>query len=128
MKKVFALLVLMISTTFFIGCGTKALSENYNEDELRKVTEELIVDFNKENYKSFEEKGIKEFKENKNQLEEAKGLVDEKVGKYQGISNITLQEKQGIAMVLAKGNHEKGQILYQLTFDEEMTLTNFFIR
>ena len=130
MKKIMKIMILVLSFTFFVGCGAAKLSDKFNEDTLKSESESIIESFNNEQYEDIINKGDDNLKSQltADQLKEVWDQVSEKIGDYQGISKIAFKEKEGIASVVVLAKYENSKAQFTMSFNEDMQLVGIFLK
>ncbi|MDF2672335.1 MAG: hypothetical protein K0R09_600 [Clostridiales bacterium] len=129
MKKTCKFVLMLLCFAVLSGCGAAKLSDNYSEDTLRSSAEEVIKNLESGKYEEIE--GIMD--ENLKTKVSAEKLEEvwsgyKKLGKYDSISKIIFQEKDGYAVVVAVGKFEEGKVQFTLSYNTDMKLVGFFLK
>lgn len=129
MKKIFSVVVIVLCLGILAGCGASKLSDKYSEETLKASTETIIKNMDSDNFDAIEEVMSDKLKEAvpADKLKEVWGSLA-KVGKYEKLSKIVFQEKDGYAVVVAIAKFENGNIQYTLSYDTDMKLVGIFLK
>lgn len=129
MRKIYKLILVLLCFTVSAGCGAVKLSDKYNEDTLKASTEEVIKNLDSDKYEEIEATMTDEMKAaiTPEKLGEVWSGY-KKLGKYDSISKIIFQEKDGYAVVVAIGKFEKGKVQFTLSYNTDMKLAGFYVK
>lgn len=128
MKKVYKFMLVMLCGVLFISCGAKKLSDKYNEDTLKKASEEIIANLNDGNYDEIMNKSTDQMKNVQEKVKEGWEEISENLGEYKSISKMIFQEKDNKAIVTIVAKYEKKDVQFTLAFDEDMKLSGIFMK
>ncbi|MGL4763081.1 MAG: DUF3887 domain-containing protein [Sarcina sp.] len=131
MRKLFKGLVLMMPMMFLVACGgAQPLSDKYNEEEVKSLTTEIIIELNEGKFKEVEERlatgGAEKLPES--ELKKVFEPINTQVGKYKGVSKFVTEEKNGMAFIAAITEFENGKLQFTLSYNEELEITNLFVK
>lgn len=128
MKKVYKFMLVMLCGVLFISCGAKKLSDKYNEDTLKKASEEIIANLNDGNYDDIMNNSTDKMKNVQEKVKETWGEISKNAGEYKSISKMSFQEKDNYAIVITVVKYEKSGVQFTFTFDEDMKLAGVFMK
>lgn len=130
MKKIMSILMVVFCGVLFWGCGAPKLSSDYNEDDLKAASEEVVNYLVEGKYEDIVDMGSDELKKilTKEQIEEAYTGLSSKLGNYEEIKKILFKEtEEGVAVaVIAK--YENGKAQFTLGFNKEIKLTAIYMK
>lgn len=120
---------MVICVGILVGCGATKLSDKYNEETLRTSTEAVIKNMDSGNFQAIEEVMSDKLKEAV-PTDKLKAVWESlpKTGKYEKISKIVFQEKDGYAVVVAIAKFENSNVQYTLSYDKDMKLVGIYIK
>lgn len=130
MKKLMSILMVVFCGVLFIGCGATKLSDDYNEEDLKAKSEEVVNYLVDGKYEDIVEMGSDDLKKilTKEQIEEAYSGLASKLGSYEEIKKIVFQEiEEGVAVVVI-ANYEDGKAQFTLGFNKDMELTAIYMK
>lgn len=130
MKKLMTILMVVFCGVLFIGCGATKLSDDYNEEDLKAKSEEVVNYLVDGKYEDIVEMGSDDLKKilTKEQIEEAYSGLASKLGSYEEIKKIVFQEtEEGVAVVVI-ANYKDGKAQFTLGFDKDMELTAIYMK
>lgn len=129
MKKIFSFIAVVICVGILVGCGATKLSDKYNEETLRTSTEAVIKNMDSGNFQAIEEVMSDKLKEAV-PTDKLKAVWESlpKTGKYEKISKIVFQEKDGYAVVVAIAKFENSNVQYTLSYDKDMKLVGIYLK
>ena len=130
MKNLISILLTLICGLFLIGCGPKALSENYNEDVLREASKVIIDQLNNEEYNEMVDNAGETIKndESTEVIKNAYDSIKKSAGEFESIDKISFQEKNGYAVVVSIAKFEKRNVQFIFSFDKEIKLVEIFMK
>lgn len=130
MKNIISILLTLICGLFLIGCGPKTLSENYNEDVLREVSQVIIDQLNNEEYNEIVDNAGETIKndESAEVIENAYDSIKKSAGGFDSIDKMSFQEKNGYAVVVSIAKFEKRDVQFIFSFDKEIKLVEIFMK
>lgn len=130
MKKIYRVITIMMFGLMLVGCGPKPASSNFNEEELKKASEEIINNFNKKECDEIISRGNEAMSAPgiEEQLEEVWNVVDDKLGEFKSITKVVIQDINGEALVTSFSEFENGKANFEISFNEEMQMTGFYIK
>lgn len=130
MKRFIKYLAFIICIVSLVGCGATKLSDTYSEDKLKAASEEVIKNLNEENYSAIINGFGDELKSKltEDKLREPWKAMKDKLGKYDSISKIAFQEKDGIATVVAICKYENGKAQFTLSFNKDMKMVGIYMK
>lgn len=130
MKKILRILICVICLSMLVGCGMEKLSDKYNEDELRSASENIIKLLNEGKYDEIVASGGITLQKDgaEEQIKKGHESVTKKIGDFQGVENISYQEKNGYAVVVPIVKYENRKIQYIFSYDEELKLVELFMK
>lgn len=130
MKKIFSFIAVVICVGILVGCGATKLSDKYSEEALKASTETVIKNMDSGNFKEIENMMADKLKETvpADKLKEVWDESFSKVGKYEKLSKIVFQEKNGCAVVVAIAKFENSNVQYTLSYDKDMKLVGLYIK
>lgn len=130
MKRFIKYLAFIICIFSLVGCGAAKLSDTYSEDKLKAASEEVIKNLNEENYSAIINGFGDELKSKltEDKLREPWKAMKDKLGKYDSISKIAFQEKDGIATVVAICKYENGKAQFTLSFNKDMKMVGIYMK
>lgn len=130
MKKLMSILMVVFCGVLFWGCGASKLSSDYNEEDLKAASEEVVNYLVEGKYEDIVDMGSDELKKilTKEQIEEAYTGLSSKLGNYEEIKKILFKEtEEGVAVaVIAK--YENGKAQFTLGFNKEIKLTAIYMK
>ncbi|MDZ5252622.1 DUF3887 domain-containing protein [Clostridium sp. LIBA-8841] len=130
MKKLMSILMVVFCGVLFGGCGAPKLSSDYNEEDLKAASEEVVNYLVEGKYEDIVDMGSDELKKilTKEQIEEAYTGLSSKLGNYEEIKKILFKEtEEGVAVaVIAK--YENGKAQFTLGFNKEIKLTAIYMK
>lgn len=131
----YLVLVTIVCLAVLVGCGSKELSSDYNEDEVRSAAENAIAIFN-----NLDAEGLREISTAQMKL----GLTDdvlegvfaivEEGGEFQEITKISIggskdkESGEEYAVVVAKAKYKKKTFTYTITLTKEMKLAGLYFK
>lgn len=129
MKKIFSLIAIVICVGILVGCGATKLSDKYSEETLKSSTETVIKNMDSGNFKEIENMMADKLKEAV-PTDKLKAVWESlpKTGKYEKISKIVFQEKDGYAVVVAIAKFENSNVQYTLSYDTDMKLVGIYLK
>lgn len=130
MKKVISVLMVVFCGILFIGCGASKLSSNYNEEDLKTSSENVVNYLVEGKYDEVINMGSDELKNQltADQLKEAYSPLQDKLGKYEKVDKIVFQEKDGIAIAVLIAKYENGKAQFTLSFNSDMKMVGIYIK
>lgn len=133
--KLFLMLCLILSFTLLIGCTNPKLSEDFDEEEVKRAAEEVISYINNKDSESILEISTVAVK---NALtEEVFQEIYEAIGEggeFEEIQDISVggqkdkQSEEEFAIVIAKAKYEHKNFIYTITFTKQMKLAGLFYK
>ncbi len=126
----------MLALLFALGCGANSLPEGFSEDAVTARAEEIVQYASAGDYESV----VSCLREDlagaltADQLEEAWSGTYERVGAVESVKSVSLSgtaddstgEEYAVAQVICR--HEKGSVLYTLSFDAELNLVGLYLK
>lgn len=130
MKKMICVLMVVFCGILFIGCGAPKLSDDYNEEDLKSVSEEIIGYLNDGKYEKIVDLGSDEFKDAlpEDIVKQAYTELSSKLGMYESIDKFVFKEKDEYAIVAAIVKYSEGKAQITLTFNKEMQLSGIHMK
>ena len=98
-KKIKIVFSVLVCFSILVGCGAKGLSDNYNEDEVRKKAEDVISYINDKDTDAILNISSAEMKEvlTKDTIKEVYGVVED-AGEFEKIADLSLKEKDDLSL------------------------------
>lgn len=130
MKKIMSSLILVLCGVLFIGCGAQKLSSDYNEDDLKAASEEIVNYLLEGKYEDIVDMGSDELKKvlTNDQIEDAYVNLSSELGDYKEIKKIIFQETEGGVAVVIIVKYENGKAQFTLGFNKDMNLTAIYMK
>lgn len=130
MKKIMSSLILVLCGVLFIGCGAQKMSSDYNEDDLKAASEEIVNYLLEGKYEDIVDMGSDDLKKvlTKDQIEDAYVNLSSKLGNYKEIKKIIFQETEGGVAVVIIVKYENGKAQFTLGFNKDMNLTAIYMK
>lgn len=130
MKNLFNIFLIMICGVVLIGCGAKALSEDYNEDELKKSSEAIIEQLRSGEYKKIVDNAGPTIKidDSENLIKNGYESIKKTAGEFVFVSEMSFQEKNGYAVVVTIATFENRNVQFIFSFDKELKLAEIFMK
>ncbi|NLO83113.1 MAG: DUF3887 domain-containing protein [Clostridiales bacterium] len=129
------LLVILICLALLNGCGGRKLSEDFDEDEVKKQAEKVITLINNRDSENLIEMCNVQMKEVL--TDEVLGKVYEAVGEggqYEGIEDMSVagwtdkKSEEEFAVVVARAKYEIRTFTFTITFTKQMKLAGLYYR
>lgn len=129
------LLCLIFCLTFLIGCANSKLSDDFNEEEVKKSVEEVISYINHKDSESlleistvavknaFTEEVLEEVYEAIGEGGEFKEILDISIGGQKDKSS-----EEEFAVAVTKVEYENKNFVYTITFTKQMKLAGLFFK
>lgn len=130
MKKIMSSLILVLCGVLFIGCGAQKLSSDYNEDDLKAASEEIVNYLLEGKYEDIVDMGSDDLKKvlTNDQIEDAYVNLSSELGDYKEIKKIIFQETEGGVAVVIIVKYENGKAQFTLGFNKDMNLTAIYMK
>jgi predicted extracellular nuclease len=125
----------MLCITFLIGCASSNLADDFDEEEVKKATEEIISFVNNQDTMAILEISNVAMKDALD--EETMQLVYEAIaegGEFKEIKEITVvgqkdkQSEEEFAVAVAKAKYENKTFIYTISFTRQMKLAGLFFK
>ncbi len=139
MKKTVGILISMFMLTALLsGCaGSQKLSEQFDEEEVKKAAEEVIETLNsgelevlvEENWSAMMKNALDEVA-----IEEQVMPILEELGEFEGFDKEAVtggkdsDTEQEFAVAVIKAKYEKRKAQFTISFDTDMKVAGFFIK
>ena len=133
--KLAIILCLILSFTLLLGCSNPGLSDDFDEEEVKKAAEDVISYINNKDSESILEISTVAVKNalTEEVLQEVYEAIGEG-GEFQGLEDISVggqkdkQSEEEFAVVVAKTNYENKNFIYTITFTKQMKLAGLFYK
>lgn len=135
MKKRFGILIFILAL-LLVGCSSeKSDLKKYDEEEMLKMSKEIIDTFNDKEFETFVEKYPMDDLEEEvtvEDLEDAYYLLDENYGKFEKTGKYLALEEEDegylYGVIEQEMIYEDGKAIFSLSFDENYKLAGFYIK
>ncbi|MEG0295181.1 MAG: DUF3887 domain-containing protein [Clostridium sp.] len=130
MKKIYRVITIMMFGLMLVGCGAKPASSDFNEEELKKASEEIINYFNNKQYEEIASRGDETMSAPgvAEKLKEVWDVVYDKLGEFKSITKVVIQDVNGEALVTSFTKYENGKVNFEISFNKEMQMTGVYIK
>ena len=133
--KLFIIVCLVLNFTLLIGCTSAKLSDDYNESDVKKAAEEVILYLNNKDSKSILEISTVAMKNalTEEVLEQIYEAIDEG-GAFVEITDISVggqtdkESKEDFAVTVTKAKYENKNFIYTITFTKQMKMAGLFYK
>ncbi|MCD2503116.1 DUF3887 domain-containing protein [Clostridium sp. NSJ-145] len=124
MKKLIKVMSLVLCLSLLISCGTEKLSDKYNEEEIKGVSEQIINNLNHNNYEAVYDMSTDALKEtiSEGTLESIWTGISEQVGAFKKILNYEVREKDGNPVTAVKTEYLEKNVRFIFVFTEDLKL------
>lgn len=128
-KKTKISFIVLICITILSGCGSKGLSDNYDEDKVTEKAKEVISFINNEETDAILEISSAEMKEvmTKDTINKVYEILEE-AGDFEKIESISLKEKDDFAVTIIKTKYKEKDFTYSISFNKEMELAGLYLK
>ena len=136
MKKLSLLLCSCILTILLVGCGSTKLSDNFDEDTVKKKAESIIELFTKDDFASITEMVLPDLQDKLSAevLEQGKKQVMPDAGAFDSytsesvISQTDPDSKEEYATCVVIAKYENQSVTFTFAFNKEMQITTMFLK
>lgn len=134
-SKLKILILFSICFIVLIGCSNSKLSEDFNEEEVKKKAEEVITMINNKDSEAILEISTVQMKNalTEEVLEEVYEAIGEG-GEFESIEDMSLagqedkESKEEFAVVVVKAAYENKNFVYTISFTKQMKLAGLFYK
>ncbi len=135
MKKISLILCFVICFSLLTGCTNPGLSEDFNEEEVKKAAEEVVTIINNQDSEALLEMSTVQMKNalTEDVLKEIYEAIGEG-GDFQEIEEISIggqkdkASEEEFAVVVAKTKYENKNFTYTISFTKQMKLAGLFYK
>ena len=121
--------------SLLIGCSGQKLSSNFNEDEVREATEDIIMLINEQDSEGLRELCTVQMKEGltDDTLKQVYEIIGES-GTFEKIQEVSMASKtnkdndEELAVVVAKTKYENKSFTFTISFTKQMKLAGLYIK
>ena len=133
--KLLLILCLILSFTLLIGCTNPKLSDDYDEEEVKRAAENVISYINNNDSENILEISTVAVKSalTEEVLEQIYEAIGEG-GEFEEIQDVSVggqkdkQSEEEFAVVVAKAKYENKNFIYTITFTKQMKLAGLFYK
>lgn len=137
MKKIGVMLITFVLAMVMItGCGAKALSENFDENEVKQAAENAIKMIDSGDYKTFSDELVSESVKESLSADVIKNAVNQVManrGAFVEFSSESTfgkvdknEEEYAVVIVVAK--YESQKVTYTISFDVNLKIIGFYLK
>ena len=129
MKKIKLFLMVALGCAMLVGCSSKKLSEDFNEEELKTTTESVIQMLCNEEYDKIKEMSSQEFIDAgvADKIKEVWEPMAKDLGKFDSYKEAVVGNgDQATVVIIAK--FENGNVKFTISYNKDMKLTGFYIK
>ncbi len=137
MKKIGTVIItVVLSMVMLTGCGAKALSEDFNEAEVKKAAENAINMLDSGDYETFANDLVSESIKEKLTADIMKNVVNQVMPDRGAFIEFTSESTFGktdkndkdYAVVLVVAKYESQKVTYTISLDKELKIIGFYLK
>lgn len=130
MRKLRLFLVMALSCLTLSGCSTNKLSDEFSEDELKTMTQNVIQMLCNGEYNKIEGISGQELIDAgvTAKLKEVWGPIEKDLGEFDSYEKEAVVGKDNQATVVTLTKFKNGKAQFTISYNEDMKLTGFYIK
>ncbi len=136
MKKIYLLTVMFVIALFVTGCGSAALAEGFNEEEVISSAKAVVDLVNSGDYQGVNDIVRSDLKEGLSVdvfNNAVKPLVDEagsfvEYSQVVAVGDVDKDTKEDYAVAVLNCKYEKKKLTYTISFNKDMEIVGFYIK
>lgn len=130
MKKLKLFLMVALGCVMLVGCSSNKLSEDFNEEELKSTTEDVIEMLCNGEYDKIKEMSGKELIDAgvTDKIKEAWEPMAKDLGKFDSYDKEAVVGNGDQATVVIISKFENGNVKFTISYNKDMKLTGFYIK
>lgn len=130
MKKLRLLLMITLGCVMLGGCSSNKLSDDFNEEELKTTTKEVIQRLCNEEYDKIKEISGKELIDAgvTEKIKEVWEPMAKDLGKFHSFDKEAVVGNGDQATVVIISKFENGNVKFTISYNKDMKLTGFYIK
>jgi len=130
MKKLRLLLIITLGSVMLGGCSSNKLSDDFNEEELKTTTKEVIQRLCNEEYDKIKEMSGKELIDAgvTEKIKEVWEPMAKDLGKFDSFDKEVVVGNGDQATVVIISKFENGNVKFTISYNKDMKLTGFYIK
>ncbi len=130
MRKLRLFFMIVLGCIMLTGCSSNKLSDDFNEEELKTTTEDVIQMLCNEEYDKIKEMSGQELIDAgvTEKIKEVWEPMAKDLGKFDSYDKEAVVGNGDQATVVIISKFEKGNVKFTISYNKDMKLTGFFIK
>ncbi len=137
MKKIgLVVITLVLAMVMITGCGAKALSEDFNEEEVKKAAENAVTTLDSGDYETFSNELVSEIMKKDLTAEVMKNAVDQVMPNRGAFVEFTSEatfgktdkNEEDYAVVVVVAKYESQKVTYTVSLDKNLKIIGFYLK
>ena len=137
MKKIGSVVItLVLAMVMITGCGAKALSEDFNDEEVKKAAKNAITTLDSGDYETFSNELVSEIMKEDLTADVLKNAVNQVMpdrGAFVEFSSEatfgkTDKNEEDYAVVVVVAKYESQKVTYTISLDKDLKIIGFYLK